>query len=137
MVIYKTIKRHIYIPKPLIWGYDKVSKTFRSKVLDHKSSSFEKKTPFSNILAKFGQLRGMNFAEKVKRHIYTPTPFIEPITESRLYDLPFKNSSAYKKAMTDWRSERPTHRHPNSTSPKLWGWGLKMLKIWSFSMDSL
>ena len=36
------VKRHIYGPKPFIWAYNLVSKTFRSKVLARTSSSLEK-----------------------------------------------------------------------------------------------
>ena len=49
--------------------------TFCSKVLTRTSSSPEKPL-FQTILANFAKFRWPILAKSVKRHIYTPTPFI-------------------------------------------------------------
>ena len=71
----KTIKRHIYRPRPLTRAYFQVSTTIRYKETARKSLCLEKPM-FLDILPNFGNFRWPNLTKTIKRHIYRSRPFI-------------------------------------------------------------
>ena len=60
----ESVKRHIYMLRHVIWAYNHISITFRSKALARTSTSFEAR--FLGILANF---RWPNLAKSVERHL--------------------------------------------------------------------
>ena len=84
-------ERHIIKPRPFIWAYNQLSMTFRSKVLNRTSSSYE-----NCCFGAFWRIfRWPNFTKKGRGHINTPRPFILAHNQY----LPFISSGPYKKAI--------------------------------------
>ena len=68
----KMVKRHMYGPKPFIWAYNQVSKTFRSKVLARTSSSLENR--YLEYFGQFDHFRwGVFDRNSQKAHLRTKT----------------------------------------------------------------
>ena len=102
------VEKHIYGPRPLIWAYNQVSETFRSKVLAHTSSSLWKPR-FWAILANLTTSGGVFLTEMVKRHIYGPRPFIWAYNQ---VSMTF-HSKALALTRKRWQTDGWTDRHPN------------------------
>ena len=77
----ETVKRHIYTSSLIIWACNKVSMTFRSRVLA-STTPISKNRWFWTFWPNWAKFRCLNLAETVKRNIYTSRPFIEHITKS-------------------------------------------------------
>ena len=74
------------------------------------------KSKFLGILAKFGHYRWPNLAKTVKRHIYSPRPFIWSYSQ-------VSTTIRYKE--TAWKriDDGPTDGHPKSIGPQPLGLG--------------
>ena len=84
-----------------------------------------------SILANFATGNLPNLAESVKRHIYTPRPFIWAYNQ---VSMAFR-SKVIARTRKRWQTDGQTDGHPNSilVGPQLLGWGLmKMLILFSF-----
>ena len=135
------VKRNIYGPRPLIWAYsqvyNQVSMTFRSKVQARTSSSLEKLL-FLAILANLTTSGRVFLTEMVKRHIYGPRPLIwayNQVSMSMTFRLKVLARTG-KWWPTDSRTDEQTDGHPNSIGPQLWGWGLKLNKLWLVNLEA-